>query len=356
MRPSPAAVPGSCGPSPPHPATRPGPVSGRSPESLIRFAFTYLCGPLAPLVLPQERRNRFWSTLAILWVVAGGGGVWWASSIWSVFRNGSLPVLYLVAATTGWFVAGGLCWAWGVARVGRDLGNGAALPDWRRSAGLIGGTGFFAPGAGLILAGYPRRGGAVVAGIGLFLAAVFLLLLGSSLWRANLACGGAGMPGSALEWLLLGAAGTVVLGTLVWLVQVLDGIRLTSRRFRGRAFRSDSLTWLLLIVMVVAPWFLHPSQIAGTAERWATSLEEEGLRITPLLLVRGALWVDPGQPLHALHAARLHEALGHVRQARSLREDLLRRWATIGPAIFLTGEPASAPDGQKAADFRLFVP
>jgi len=214
--------------------------------------------------------------------------------------------------------------------------------------------GTIAPGAGLVLAGHPRRGGAVVAGFGPFAVGLLLVLFGRHLWRAQQTGGGEILAGANLEWILLVSAVVVGLGVVLWLVQILDGVRLASPRFRTRSSHSDLLTMVLLLALAAAPWFLRPSRLAGSAEGWADALEGEGMQLTPLLLVKGAAWIDPGDPLHTLHAARLHEALGQDEAAHALREDLRYRWGTVALAVRPPTEPA--PDGLRPEGTLLPLP
>ncbi len=179
--------------------------------------------------------------------VAGGGVAFWqasapASSVWAMIRSGVLNALDLVSMTAVWFLAAGFCWGWGVAEAGQELRAKITLPGSCQTPALVGWVGCCAPGAGLVLAGHPERGGAVAAATGSIMAAPLILAEAPSLWQAKLACGRAGTPGVALEWILVGAAVAAVVGAFLWVVQLLDGIRLASRRTRSRAPRSDFLT------------------------------------------------------------------------------------------------------------------
>jgi hypothetical protein len=198
----------------------------------------------------------------------------------------------------------------------------------------------------LVLAGYPGRGGAVVAGFGPLAVGLLIVLLGRHLWRAQPGGGGV-LSGATLEWILLASTAVVGLGVVLWLVQILDGVRLASPRLRTRASHSDLLAVILLIALASAPWLLRPSHLAASAEGWADTLEGEGMQVVPLFLVRGAAWIDPGDPLHTLHAARLHEALGQDRKARALREDLRQRWERVAHAVRSPRESARGPDREE---------
>jgi len=328
----------------------------RPKHPLPLFILAYATGPFAPLVLGPGRTNPFFSLLAILCALIGAGVVWRGDLAWTAFRNGSLPFLPLLAGVAAWFVLAALCWAWGVARAGRYLEGGAAFPEWIRSPGVTGLAGLLAPGAGLVLAGHRWRGSTVVAGLGPFAVGLLLVLLAPTLWRINGAHGEAGVPGITMEWVLLGAAGLVGAGILFWIVQALDGARLASPRFRTRTSRADLLPLLLLVVLAASPWFFHPSHVGGTAEGWADRLERGGMQMTPLLLVRGAAWIDPGNPLHELHAAQLHEDLGQDGAARAIREDLHRRWGTVATRLSSPGEAAVEEQETEGPELPLPVP
>jgi len=88
--------------------------------------------------------------------------------------------------------------------------------------------------------------------------------------------------------------------------------------------RGDWCAVALAAALVAAVVVNDPATLAAGLGDYADDLAADGLTTTPLLLVRAARHLDPGQPAYALQEADLYAAAGAEARARQVRSDLDR--------------------------------
>jgi hypothetical protein len=306
------------------------PDGNRSPRaaSLSGVIFSDLLGPLAILTTRQGRESKFWVALA-----AASAGMMlsllfgWNHILAGLGEKGFVivPLMLLMSMS---ILVGFTVWARAVYLLG---GNRALftqnLPDPLKRPGLVGALGFLVPGLGLLVTGHHRRAAFTVWLTGLFALSIFCLSRAAWLWSWNRGAGSDALRGATLENLFIIMGITAAFGTLVWIVQALDGARLAERRFVRNANPSGNATaFVLLASLVIFVLMFEPASIADTLDRFAVSAEYEGYRLLPLHAELAAMRLDPSKPAFAIRAAELYDGLGRNESAQNIREEMFERW------------------------------
>ncbi len=328
----------------------------RHPERLL--VATYLLGPFAMLLTPQGRRDRKWSSSALL---AGAAG------LFLLIRWGSVQTRMAVGeSSVMWFIAAGaviglslVTWSRAIVVTGRMLGAPQThrLPYWLRQPWATGLAGLVVPGLGHLIAGRARRAAAALCLLGPTLVAALILTHADRLWLGHQALGVNGSSGLALERVFLLAAATLVLGGLTWVALALDSARLQGvapalcRRQRG-----DWFAGALVLTLIVSAVALRPAGMAQRLDHYAVALQDEGLQLVPLWLERSAAERDPAQPIYMLRCADLYAALGQTRRATRLRENLDERWVTYATMLRAENWTEAAQSAETAARQRVTKP
>jgi hypothetical protein len=162
---------------------------------------------------------------------------------------------------------------------------------------------------------------------GLMFLSIFILSQSVWMWELNRGIIEGAIPIVTLEYiyLVLGVLGSI--GILAWIVQALDGARLAVPvAERAKRPRSDMFAFALLVTIVAYSVLFNPVMIAGYADRFAETAQQEGFRVVPLYAARAAMWLDPSQPSYSVRAIGLYDALGKKQDASVLRNELYERW------------------------------
>lgn len=288
----------------------------------------YVLGPLAPVVMRQGKGSVLWAILGLAGLPLWGLHVWRWSEISAWLANGVIPFLPWLLGMLVLTVLGTLAWARAIHLAGSDPRfRPDRLPRWIRGPGLIGYVGLFAPGSGLLLGGAPRRAAMAVANAGVVGVAALLLWKAPMLWKVNLATDAAPISTRTLEAAFLAAFTLGFLGALGWVASVLDGMRVGLQRIGGpRTALGDWMNLLLLVALVSLYIASEPKVVARDVDQYASSLEQRGMQLLPLQLMRVSRRLDPARPAYALHAATLLEASGRPEEAAQVRDELRAGW------------------------------
>jgi hypothetical protein len=315
----------------------------------------YALGPLAPLVLRQDRpvRNIVWACLGLaavpLWV--GMFTLWGDVAPW--VASGRLPFL-------AWFAGVGALTAFTFAAWSRAV----FLAGWdarffperlpvlltNPAATLI--SGIVTPGCGLLLHNAPRRAALALWNAGVCAMAVLTVLHARLLWKANTASTSGQLAPRTLEYVLLGALALAALGVLVWIGTALDGGRLAAHRSGHRMQgRGEWLVLGVLVALVAFAVTFRPAAMARELDRASGRMQAAGMEILPVLGATAATKLDPAQPTYALRLAELHEGLENAETAAAIRADLEARWMAYRRA--LRGEAVTPEAAQPSSPFAL---
>jgi hypothetical protein len=133
--------------------------------------------------------------------------------------------------------------------------------------------------------------------------------------------------GDTLERLFLVIGSMVLFGSLVWIIQALDGTRLAGAGAQGSESRHGDWAAVALVLAIAAALVtFKPARVAETLDRFAVSMREDGLRVIPLAATQAAMRLDPSRPEYAVQAIELDEALGRSDAALALKRELAERW------------------------------
>lgn len=306
------------------------------PRNTMHFALlvplTYLLGPLSLLLTRTGRRDRMWVGTSL--ASAAATAVLLAVPFDRFFSAAGLaaPLLWCglaIFAAVGTFTV----WSRALLIAGRDLGPAQVrLPRWLRRKWMLTAFGLLAPGSGLLLAGR-RQAAALVLWL-LWPAALGALVLvnGRSIWQS--------LPRAlpdprfliTAETVFLIAAGTILVGALIWLVQALEVARQKgSVSYR----RSHTKQYALALGVACAVLFLtmDRTHIAGQLGSRAQVLRSADMKVIPLYLNLAADRLDSSQAKYAAQAMALYADLGRVEEADELRQRLDRGLQTYLAAL-----------------------
>jgi hypothetical protein len=175
---------------------------------------------------------------------------------------------------------------------------------------------------GLLAAGRNRRAAAALWLFNLPLAALLVLLAVPRYWPAVMGQDLAVDP-LVFEKIVLVAGGLAAVGMLGWLVQALEGARLVQVETGTPRGRRGDLYGLALLGAVAALFALaEPAPVARYLGREARTLQEQGLRLIPLVMVRTATVLDPGRTDYTVTTLEILDAMGRPRPAAEIRNRL----------------------------------
>lgn len=294
------------------------------PMQPFRPLLAYVLGPLAGMATPAGRVSRTWTFLAVASTVGWVLALRFGPRLWERAGEGDLVGAAGVAAIWIALWVGVLAWTRGLVLA---TPRGSAIPQkgWITKPWLVGGLGTIAPGLGLALVGRSRRAAIALLNAGFLATCVFFLLHAAPLWQAS-----AHMPEArpALEWIFLAAGLGIFLGAVLWVVLVLEGLRLVPgpKRVATRWGRwGDAFAVALLGSVIAFAVLFRPAPLARHLDESGVSLTAAGYRVIPGLCFQGAMRLDPSKAVYVLHAAELAEATGDETTAATLREDLDQR-------------------------------
>lgn len=363
-------------PLPPRPGVRPQgrpapaprtaaavPARRRRPlHPAMLLALGYLLGPAA-LVLERRARGSVWAGLTAAWASATAALVlgWWALA---GGRAVAELAPWLAGGTVAMVAAGFGLWAraLGLVATGERVVHHQWSPrltsPW--SAVLLG---LLAPGSAQVPARRAGHAAAVLAATGPFVAALLVAVQAPLLWTHRAGFGVWGLEPAAVERLLLAACLLAAVAPLLWLAQALEGARvLAVRHGRWQGMRGDWSAVALVAAVGAAVTVLEPVTIAAGLGEYADGLAAEGCTVAPLVLVRTAQRLDPGQPAYALQAADLYVAAGAPAEARRVRAALDRSLQPYLGALMReerrarAASPAAQPPAMPAAAASLLLP
>ena len=298
----------------------------RASSPLVFLA--YLLGPFSFFATDHGRRSRFWFWFAIGSGLASMVTLMWWKEIIEGFGNAGAAVLPWFVILCLVVLAGVTSWSRGIMLIGQSAQSvRKRLPRWLKKPWAIGTLGLILPGAGLLVGGRPKRAAAALWICGLMLLSLFILSQSVWMWEWNKGIIEGAIPSVTFEYiyLVLGVLGSI--GILAWIVQALDGARLAVPvAEREKRPRGDIFAFALLVTIVAYSVLFNPVMIAGYADRFAETAQQEGFRVVPLYAARMAMWLDPSQPSYDVRAIGLYDDLGRKQDARALRNELYERW------------------------------
>jgi hypothetical protein len=318
--------------------------SRRSPVSLI---FSYLTGPLAMLALGRERRNRFWTGLALfsinLSVIVLV--IWNKQGFWSANDNPAGVVLLSAAILA--ILSGVASWTKAVLYAGRHGAAGLRrAPGWMRGPLAAGFFGIVCPGMGLFVTGRARQAAVALWMTSLTAVSILILSRAGWLWNFNLHAGIFSIERDSMEYVLIGAGAVAIIGALAWVGQVLNGVRLASGVADGiRRARTSWPAAALLLSVIGLLVFSKPALIAEALDRGAEATSTEGMRIIPLHLSLASIHLDPSRPDYVIRAIDLYAENDNTAAAELMRRDLLERLEASVPFLEEEGlVPSTGPE------------
>jgi hypothetical protein len=290
--------------------------------------------------------------------IAAASGLAWALMLWqwSSVRNqvacGGLTIAFWLFVTCLVVLVGFTTWARGVFLATRGTSKLLQrLPWWVKAPWTTGAAGLLVPGLGLLLAGHPGRAARALWMFGPLCLSAAVLSQSARVWGWNRAAGADGLPGPALEVVILTAVGMALLGALAWMVHLLDGIRLAAwpRKARGRV-RGDWFSVALVAAMAAFIVVFDPASVAQSLDQTSVVMRYEGFQVIPLYASLGAARLDPSQPAYVMQAAEIHDELGRPHIAREMRQRLHERWE---PHAEILRREAIAASGVELADYLI---
>jgi hypothetical protein len=292
------------------------------------LTLAYFLGPLGPLASNAGRANRFWLLIGAASAAIGLVALFQGQDMtWRLQHGSGYGVLWLTLFGISWF---GTCLAWsqGMVMAGQEVSGGMnRLPKSVGNPWFIGFLGAMFPGLGLSLSGYPRRAGIAILGYCALGLGALVLLNGRDLWKWNKISHYGGFPIPKLELVYLAAGALAVIGIVGWLVQLLDGIRLSQRKAHAGSEHGDVFAFALLATMAVFAAVFRPSAFAAEFDHLAELGESKGFRITPYMFATMATHLDPSRPDYAMRVADIQEAQGHKAAAKAIRTEIHSDWA-----------------------------
>lgn len=289
--------------------------------------FSYVLGPFAILATGQGRRSRFWVSMAI------GSGV--ASALFLVlwkaflsrFDDIDFAILpwFLVACLA--IIAGFTAWAHAVLLIGRHKRSILVhLPQWIRRPWVAGSLGLLVPGFGLFIAGRSRRAVCALWAACALLLSIIVLSNGALLWSWYHEHGSDAVSSHSIEFAFLALCAAGFLGAASWIVQALDGARLSqSGSTKLGQSKSDRVAIMLLAAIAAFFVMFESGYVADTLDRFATLKRQDGFQIIPLYMTLGAMHIDPSRPEYVLHVIELYDEMGRHNNAETMRWELCDR-------------------------------
>jgi len=284
---------------------------------------TYMMGPFSVHLNPENRERKGLLTAGMISGMAGLGmfagwgfildliGKGWPLWPWAVIGAGVMVTAFSVWARTAYLA-----------------GSSERLPQHKlpsplRKPWAVGIVGLIAPGLGLLLAGCPRRGAAVILSGWSVVAAVLVLANSLGIWSRNQGVEAASIQPAVLEVIFMVSAGILVAGLIGWIAQALEGARqmMGEPGIRHR-MRGDWYAAALLCTMLGMTVIWDPPTVARHLDNSGIILREKGLQVIPLHLTRGAYRLDPGPSEYAVRVIELNEELGRRDEAVLMRREL----------------------------------
>jgi hypothetical protein len=302
------------------PEARPGSgESCRSPDrpKRSRFLAAYLLGPLAPAILFRGRSRVLWSAVGLVSTAAAAVAACRWSPLVSRCRATPGGDAIFVLLVCGILLPMVCVWCRCIAAVPSHRSKADSRGPARNPL-ILALAGTVIPGLGLHLAGHPKRAAWAFALVAPTLVCLAVLGNWTWLWRGDGSSAGLGT-----EAALIAAALVLLLATLTWIVQALDGARRVATR--PNPGLSSFLCVALLVSLAVLSGTFRPEPIAGSLHDASTSLAAEGFLVIPLVLSEAAGKIDPADPLHIAQAAALCESLGLADAASERRRVLEQR-------------------------------
>lgn len=296
-------------------------------RSGVPLLLLYCTGPFAILATTRGRRSRPWVAAAILSILLGLLTLLRWEAVVSATAVGSRDAVALLFAACVSAIGMAAVWARGVFLIGRQEGARVRrIPDLLKRPAGTGILGAVMPGIGLLISGRSRHAAAVLWMVCLSLVSALVLSQADWLWRFNRQAGALATAPRTLEYLFIGLAVGALLGAVSWVAQAIDGMR-TSAKGNGHAaaIRTGTAVAVLCVALAVAGFALEGRDLAVSLDDAAAALHEEGLEIVPLVMIEGAMRLDPSQPAFTAHAIALYESVGMTGSALVLRRALVER-------------------------------
>jgi hypothetical protein len=320
--------------------------SRRSPVSLI---FSYLAGPISVLAPGRERRNRFWTGLALFSIILSiiVLVIWNRQGFWSA--NDHPAGVVLLSAAVMAVLSGFAAWTKAVLSAGRhEASRLRRAPGWMRGPLAAGFFGIVCPGMGLFVAGRVRQAAAALWMASLTVVSILVLSRAGWLWNFNLHAGIFSIERDTMEYVLIVAGVVAIIGALAWVGQVLNGIRFTSVGAGG--IRNSRYNWpaaALLSSVIGLLIFSKPAPVAEALDQWAEATGAEGMRIIPLHLSLASIHLDPSRPDYVIRAIDLYEENDDPTAAELMRRDLVERMEASLPFLEEEGlVPSKGPESR----------
>ncbi|UCF06078.1 MAG: hypothetical protein JSV33_03340 [bacterium] len=218
-------------------------------------------------------------------------------------------------------------WAHAILLIGRqERSIMRRLPKWIRRPWIAGSLGLLVPGFGLFIAGRSRRAVCALWSAGALLMSVIVLSNGTLLWSWHHKHGYDAISGHSIEFVFLALCAIGFLGGIGWIVQALDGARLSGPGF-SKPWQSRSERFAVALLVMIAAFFVmfDTGYVAETLDRFAVSKRQDGFQIIPLYMTRGAMHIDPSRPEYVLHVIELYDEMGRPSKAETMRRELCAR-------------------------------
>ncbi len=311
------------------------------PEWLLAVR-TYALGPINLILWPKGSAKFMWAAcgalaVAVMVMFAFVGKQFFANM--ATDREAVFWLLMvLVPATlvsTTWARAISLC------------PTAITWPSLLRKPITVFAMGLMLPGLGLLVAGQRFRAAFAVWSLGMLAGVV---LISKQWFGINITDPSTRLSLMTYEGVLVAAIALVAVGVGAWIVQALDGMRLTTTSVASGTL-ANGLAVALLAVLIVFGLVNRPTAVATNLFALADALEERGLLLIPAGLAESASRVDPATPEYLARAATLYGALGYDQRAQRAENLLQTRAVRFASAVAVAAEPEVSTALQATLDW-----
>lgn len=321
---------------------------GKDNPSTLLALLPYFLGPMSVLASKKGRRSRFWMSIAVFsglilaMFVAGAAG--WIKP----GENPSWVVLTLLVLGLIGIPASFAAWSRGLTLVSRRKRSVIkSLPSFIRRPWVNCLIGIILPGFGLYSLGRRQRAAAAVWSVAAVVLSATVLLNGDWLWSWQKGFGYGQSPDRVIEYMLISAAVTGLLGAVFWISQALDGARLAGASKAGSRRNNGDLAVVALIVSIVAFGFtFQKEQVARSLDEQASVMLKDGYRVIPLCMASAAARIDPSRTEYSIRIMEIYQVMGRSEAAASIRREILDRLTPCSRFIHDSGLARITPDGE----------